>query len=75
MTKRVGTGGSHDKLSDDYWVRLVALLAVAATAAAMTSHSPSTERFVVAGIPAVVDINKLPTEEYDDQSLVYSSKR
>jgi len=53
----------------------VALLAVAATAVAVRSHSPSTERIVVASIPAVVDVNKLPTEEYDDQSLVYSSKR
>ena len=54
---------------------VVALLAVAATVGAMRSHSPSTDRTVVAGNLPVVDVNKLPTEEYDDQSLVFSSKR
>ena len=53
-----------------------ALLAVAATAAAMRSYSSSTERILVAaGGNLAVDVNKLPIEEFDDQSLVYSSKR
>ena len=53
-----------------------ALLAVAATAATMRSYSPSTERILVAaGGNLTVDVNKLPTEDFDDQSLVYSSKR
>jgi hypothetical protein len=55
---------------------IVTLLAVAATVGVMRSHSPSTDRTVVAaGNLSVVDANKLPTEEYDDQSLVFSSKR
>ena len=53
-----------------------ALLAVAATAATMRSYSPSTERILVAaGGNLAVDVNKLQIEEFDDQSLVYSSKR
>ena len=55
---------------------VVALLAVAATVGAIRSHSPSTDRTVVAaGNLTLVDVNKLSTEEYDDQSLVFSSKR
>ena len=55
---------------------VVALLAVAATVGVMKSHSPSTNRTVVAASNlALVDVNKLPTEEYDDQSLVFSSRR
>ena len=55
---------------------VVALLAVAATAVATKSQSPSTERIIVAaGGNLAVDVNKLPIEEFDDQSLVYSSKR
>jgi hypothetical protein len=58
----------------------VALLAIAATATTMRSHSPATGRIIgsvdmtLLKGPAV-DVNKLPTEEFDDQSLVYSSKR
>jgi hypothetical protein len=55
---------------------VVALLAVAATAATMRSHSPSTERILApASGNLTVDVNKLPTEDFDDHSLVYSSKR
>ena len=54
---------------------VVALLAVAATVGAMRSRSPSTDRTVVAAGNLTVDVNKLPTEDYDDQSLVFSSKR
>jgi hypothetical protein len=57
------------------WFVAIALLAVAATATAMRSHSPSTDRIVVAAGVVTVDVNKLPTEEFDDQSLVFSSKR
>ena len=58
----------------------VALLATAVTAATLRSHSPSTDRIVrFAGMTLskglTVDVNKLPTEDFDDQSLVYSSKR
>jgi hypothetical protein len=58
----------------------VALLAAAAaTAATMRSHSPSTDLPVAsAGMGSsfkelTVDVNKLPTENVDDQSLVYST--
>jgi hypothetical protein len=53
----------------------VALLAVAATAGAMRSHAPSTDRIVVAAGTLTVDVNKLPIEDFEDQSLVFSSKR
>jgi hypothetical protein len=54
----------------------VALLAVAAATTSMRSHSHSTEPAI--GSPGIsfeeltVDINKLPTQEFDDQSLVFS---
>lgn len=54
---------------------VVALLAVAATAGAMRSRSPSTDRTVVAAGTLTVDVNKLPIEDFEDQSLVFSSKR
>jgi hypothetical protein len=58
----------------------IALLAAATTAATMRSPSPSTDRLIA---PASmmsfkelrVDMNKLPTADFDDQSLVYSTKR
>jgi hypothetical protein len=58
----------------------IALLAAATTAATMRSPSPSTDRLIA---PASmmsfkelrVDVNKLPTDDFDDQSLVYSTKR
>ena len=58
----------------------VALIAVAATAAHMRSHSPSTTHpIALTGMTSLkeltADVNKLPTEEIDDQSLVYSAKR
>jgi hypothetical protein len=54
----------------------VALLAVAATT--MRSHSPSTGSPIAsAGMmpfkELVADVNKLPTEDFDNQSLVYST--
>ena len=66
------------------WFVAIALLAVAATAAAIRSHSPSTDRIVVTASNLKVDVNKLPTavtgapsddaaavgvEEFGDQSL------
>jgi hypothetical protein len=58
----------------------IALLTAATTAAAMRSQSPSTNRLIApAGMMSFeelrVDINKLPTDDFDDQSLVYSTKR
>jgi hypothetical protein len=53
----------------------VALLAVATM---LRSHSPSTDRVGTPGMPpmqqlqSMTDVNKLPTEEFEDQSLVYS---
>ena len=58
----------------------VALLAAAATAATMRPHSPSTDSVLAsAGMTMLkdltVDVNKLPTEDLDDQSMVYSKLR
>jgi hypothetical protein len=58
----------------------IALLAAATTAATMRSPSPSTDRLIApASMMAFkelrVDVNKLPTDDFDDQSLVYSTKR
>ncbi len=58
----------------------VALIAVAATAAHIRSHSsPNTHPIALTGITSfkelTADVNKLKTEEFDDQSLVYSAKR
>ncbi|HKH00416.1 MAG TPA: hypothetical protein VKB08_06815 [Bradyrhizobium sp.] len=58
----------------------VVLLAAAATAAAATMRSPAPSAHLSiapAGIMSLkelaVDVNKLPIEEYDDQSLVFSA--
>lgn len=58
----------------------VALIAVGATAAHMRSHSSSTTHpIALTGMTSLkeltADVNKLPTEDFDDQSLVYSAKR
>ena len=58
----------------------VALLAAAATAATMRQHSPSTASVLASGgmttlKDLTVDVNKLSTEDFDDQSMVYSKKR
>ena len=58
----------------------IALLAAATTAATMRSPSPSTDRLIApASMTSFkelrVDVNKLPTDDFDDQSLVYSTKR
>ena len=46
----------------------VALLAVAATAAAMRSHLPSTDGLVVSGTTLMKgDANKLPTANFEDR--------
>jgi hypothetical protein len=55
----------------------VALLAVAATAT-LTKRplSPSTERVVTAAAGNfTADVSKLPIEEFDDQSVVFTPKR
>jgi hypothetical protein len=55
----------------------VALLAVAATAT-LTKRplSPSTERVVTAAAGNLTaDVSKLPIEEFDDQSVVFTPKR
>ena len=47
--------------------------AVAATAAAMRSYSPSTERcLVAAGGNLAVDVNEFPTEDFDDHRWLVS---
>ena len=57
----------------------VALLAAATTAATMRSHSPLSVR--AAGMmslrepQAAAGVNKLPIEDFEDMSLVYSTKR
>jgi hypothetical protein len=56
----------------------VALLAGAATAATMRSHYPSTNLPIAsAGMMSLkeltADVNNLPTESFDDQSLVFST--
>ena len=58
----------------------IALIAVALTAAHIRWHSPSTTHPIALTAMTsfkelTADVNKLPTEEFDDQSLVYSSKR
>jgi hypothetical protein len=55
------------------------LLAAAASATAATMRSPaSSTRIAPAGIMSLTelggDVNKLPIEEYEDMSLVYSTK-
>ena len=56
----------------------VALLAVAATAAALRPL-PSKNHPASAGLMSfselTIDVNKLATDNYDDQSFVYSAKR
>ena len=59
---------------------VVALLAVAATAAAMRAHYPSKNHSIEpVGIMSFAElagsVNKLATDDYDDQSRVYSAKR
>ena len=53
----------------------IALLAAATTM--LRSHAPSADypAGVVQGLHATTDVNKLPIEDYDDQSLVYSKAR
>jgi hypothetical protein len=60
-------------------ISAVMALALMATATTMLrSHSPSTDR--TAGMMSLQElhssagVSKLPTEEYDDMSLVYSNK-
>ena len=52
----------------------VALLAVAATTTNVWSHSHSTGPAITPAMSVnelTVDINKLPTEDFDDMSLVF----
>ena len=56
----------------------VALLALAATTVNVRSHSHSTNLAVASADMGslkelTVDVSKLPIEEFDDQSLVFSS--
>jgi hypothetical protein len=59
-----------------------AAIALLATATNMLrSHSPSTDRLVgTAGMPSLqalqsaADVNKLPTGEFEDRSLIYSTE-
>jgi hypothetical protein len=56
----------------------VVLLAASATAATMRSPAPSTHFPIVpAGIMSLkelaVEVNKLATEDFDDQTLIYST--
>ncbi|WP_108517590.1 hypothetical protein [Bradyrhizobium algeriense] len=57
----------------------VALLAVAATAAALrplpSKNHPDASAGFMSLSELMVDVNKLATDNYDDQSFVYSAKR
>lgn len=58
----------------------IALLAAATTAANMRSQSPSTARSIaptgsMSFKELTADVNKLPTENFSDQSPVYSTNR
>ena len=57
----------------------IALLAVAATAVTSrplsSRHHPSTPTRTISISELAGDVNRLATDEYDDQSLVYSAKR
>jgi hypothetical protein len=57
----------------------VALLAAAATAATLRPLPSKIQPHASAGIMSFselsADVNKLATDDYDDQSLVYSAKR
>jgi hypothetical protein len=57
----------------------VALLAVAATAAAVrplpSKNHPDASAGLMSLSALAVDVNKLATDNYDDQSFVYSAKR
>lgn len=57
----------------------VALIAAATTAATMRSHSPLAVRAAgmmpLQELHAAAGVNKLPIEDFEDQSLVYSTKR
>jgi len=58
----------------------VAILAIATTM--LWSHSPSADRAVASAgtmsiqkLHAATDVNKLPTEEFEDQSMIFSRPR
>ena len=57
----------------------VALLAVAATATTLrplpSKHHPNASPGIMSLTDLKVDVNKLATDAYDDQSFVYSAKR
>lgn len=58
---------------------IVAIVLLAAATTMMRSHSPSTGRAVgmlsLQELHATTDVNRLPIEDVDDQSLVYSRTR
>jgi hypothetical protein len=58
-----------------------AVVLLAAATSMLRSHSPSTDGLVAtAGMPSLqelqsaADVNKLPTGEFEDRSLVYSTE-
>jgi hypothetical protein len=56
----------------------VALLAVAATAATLrppSKNHPNASAGIMSLSELKTDVNKLATDDYDDQSFVYSAKR
>jgi hypothetical protein len=57
----------------------VALLTGAATAATLrplpSKHHPDVSAGIMSLSELKVDVNKLATDDYDDQSFVYSAKR
>jgi hypothetical protein len=57
----------------------VALLTGAATAATLrplpSKHHPNASDGIMSFSELKVDVNKLATDDYDDQSFVYSAKR
>ncbi len=58
---------------------IVAIALLAAATTMMRSHSPSTGRpagmMSLQKLHTTTDVNKLPIEDIDDQSLVYSKTR
>ena len=77
QTRRSG-GGCHEEASSDYRIYVaVILLAAAATATATTMRSPAPSTQIAPTGSLVlnelaVDVNKLPIEDFEDMSLVFS---
>src|SRR6266404_5221128 len=75
----LGDGGPMTKHRTITGFVAVALLAVAATAATLRPLPSKTHPSASAGLMSFselkIDVNRLATDNYDDQSFVYSAKR